>query len=450
MHMGRIDSQVKLRGQRIELGEIEAASLEEVSVQEAAAHVVSTSDGSQRLVLYMSPMSVDERHMQRYLRTRLPRFMAPEAIVRMERLPLNPNGKTDRAQLPTPAMQAAANANTVAPRSASESAAREAIAGVLRLDAESVSVEASFEELGGNSLRAVLLSRALCAALGREVAVAEVLQRPTVAQLVDKHEGTLLIAASSLDRPTAALYWLTPPSSAEESSYLSNALICIHDFTGQLWAFRDFARHANRPCLGLRCTSQIVDGCTTTRQLAIHYARELQDVLPPGSTARLVGYSAGCQIAYRIALTLEAAGMPVQLVLLDGRLPALNDASAVGGAAARVDETVAVLRHGADPQFASAAPDHTANSAEKTLLRLGAMLGDDGCTLADMLLRLTDEAPADLGEGRFGGATVYLKTRGNALASPIKDTRIVDGGHFDFMLDHATEVAHVVGSFFAD
>ena len=57
------------------------------------------------------------------------------------------------------------------------------MAGVLRLDAESVSVEASFFELGGNSLRAVLLSRALCAALGRDVSVAEVLQRPTAAGL---------------------------------------------------------------------------------------------------------------------------------------------------------------------------------------------------------------------------------------------------------------------------
>ena len=166
-------------------------------------------------------------------------------------------------------------------------------------------------------------------------------------------------------------------------------------------------------------------------------------------TARLVGYSAGCQIAYRIALTLEAAGVPVQLALLDGCLPALNDGSTSDGTAAGVDEMVAVLRSGADLQLASAAPGGASNPAVHVLLRLGAMLGDDGCTLADALLRLTDEAPADLG-GTFGGATVYLKTRGKALVSSIKDTRIVDGGHFDFMLDHAADVARIVGGFFAE
>ena len=178
----------------------------------------------------------------------------------------------------------------------------------------------------------------------------------------------------------------------------------------------------------------------------------LQETLPPGSTVRLVGYSAGCQIAYRIALTLEATGVPVQLALLDGRLPALNDGSAVRGVAAGVHEMVemvemvAVLRLGADPQFASAAPDRASNPAMQTLLRLGAMLEYDGCKLAETLLRLSDEAPADLG-GTFGGSTIYLKTRDSALVSPIKDTYIVDGGHFDFMLEHAADIACVLGNF---
>ena len=71
------------------------------------------------------------------------------------------------------------------------------------------------------------------------------------------------------------------------------------------------------------------------------------------------------------------------------------------------------------------------------------MLGDEGCALAEALLRLADEAPSDLGCMFSGGASIYLKTRGNGFASAIEDTRIIDSEHFDFMLDQATEVVRL-------
>ena len=49
--------------------------------------------------------------------------------------------------------------------------------GAGRVAVASISVEASFFELGGNSLRAVALARRLSSSLGREVSVADVLQR---------------------------------------------------------------------------------------------------------------------------------------------------------------------------------------------------------------------------------------------------------------------------------
>jgi hypothetical protein len=71
----------------------------------------------------------------------------------------------------------------IAPRSALEVAARDAFALTLGVAAENISVEVSFFALGGNSLKAVLLSRRLSDALGHAIGVAEVLQYPTVAML---------------------------------------------------------------------------------------------------------------------------------------------------------------------------------------------------------------------------------------------------------------------------
>ena len=135
--------------------------------------------------------------------------------------------------------------------------------------------------------------------------------------------------------------------------------------------------------------------------------------------------------------------------MLDGSLPALDDGSTPDEPDAGVDAMVAVLHCGADPHFVTPGPlDHASDPAVHALLRLGAMLGYDGCTLADVLLRLTNEAPVDLGH-TFCGTIIYLKTRGSAFVSPIKETHIVDGGHFDFMLDHAADVARIVDGFFA-
>ena len=74
----------------------------------------------------------------------------------------------------------------VAPRSPREILVRSLFASVLTLAVEAISVEASFFELGGNSLRAVGLARCLTSTLDCPVGVADVMQRPTVAELAGR------------------------------------------------------------------------------------------------------------------------------------------------------------------------------------------------------------------------------------------------------------------------
>ena len=113
----------------------------------------------------------------------LPAYMVPSVVVGVREWPRTSSAKIDRNRLPPPEGGSGAAAEVVAPRSAAERAARDAIAAVLGLPAEGVSVEAGFFELGGNSLSAVRLARRLTEALGRQVGVADVLQRPTAAAL---------------------------------------------------------------------------------------------------------------------------------------------------------------------------------------------------------------------------------------------------------------------------
>ena len=168
---GRIDFQVKLRGQRLELGEIEHAMSAQPGVIEAVVLLVQDLEA---LVAYISPASavvgpqaddlpkessvVFERATSLHgVRDVLPAYMVPSLVVGVDEWPRTSSGKIDRKRLPPP--DARANARElVAPRSAQEATVRECFAAVLRIAVEAISVEASFFELGGNSLRAVALS----------------------------------------------------------------------------------------------------------------------------------------------------------------------------------------------------------------------------------------------------------------------------------------------------
>ena len=93
-YRGRADHQVKIRGYRIELGEIETVMEEHESVSQSAV-VVREETGEKRLVAYVVGKSEEEeeRGLRTYLRRRLPDCMIPEAIVRVNEIPLTPNGK---------------------------------------------------------------------------------------------------------------------------------------------------------------------------------------------------------------------------------------------------------------------------------------------------------------------------------------------------------------------
>ncbi|HEX2094823.1 MAG TPA: amino acid adenylation domain-containing protein, partial [Longimicrobiaceae bacterium] len=142
-YLGRTDHQVKVRGFRIEPGEIEAALREHTGVREATVVAREDGPGDRRLVAYLAldgGAGATSREVQAYLAERLPEHMVPSAVVLLERLPLNANGKIDRSALPPPEWGAASP--YVAPRTAAEEVLSAIWAEVLGV--ERVGVEENF------------------------------------------------------------------------------------------------------------------------------------------------------------------------------------------------------------------------------------------------------------------------------------------------------------------
>ncbi|MFE9326301.1 non-ribosomal peptide synthase/polyketide synthase [Nocardia sp. NPDC052278] len=179
-YLERADFQVKIGGFRIELGEVEAALLRLPEVRAA----VAVAHAGTRLIAYVAvPDSTAAAELAGALRaavaTELPTYMVPAAIVVLESLPLNANGKVDRAALPEPVFATAAFR---APTSELERLVAATFVEVIAAE-EMVGLDTHFFAVGGNSLAATRLAAQLGAALGVRVPVAAVFDAPTVGLL---------------------------------------------------------------------------------------------------------------------------------------------------------------------------------------------------------------------------------------------------------------------------
>ncbi|MEU5052620.1 amino acid adenylation domain-containing protein [Streptomyces sp. NPDC021096] len=202
--LGRADDQVKVRGFRIELGEIESVLAQHPGVSRAVARVREDVPGDQRLIAYAVPapaagadsgaVPLDARELRAYLMDRFPAYMVPAAVVVLDALPLNPNGKLDRAALPAPDFDALAGGREArTPR-------EEVLCGLFAevLGVERVGIDDSFFELGGHSLLATRLISRVRSALGAELGIRVLFEAPTVAGLA----GRLAEGGGEVVRPS--------------------------------------------------------------------------------------------------------------------------------------------------------------------------------------------------------------------------------------------------------
>lgn len=154
--LGRLDTQVKVRGFRIETGEIESVLRHYKGVQQAVV-VAHTDVSDTRLVAYVVPNAANsqsnlDRELRAMLQEQLPSYMVPAFFVVLPTLPRTPNGKIDlRALLALDSFHL--NRETfLPPRTPVETLVAGVWAQVLKLPA--VGIHDNFFELGGHSLLA--------------------------------------------------------------------------------------------------------------------------------------------------------------------------------------------------------------------------------------------------------------------------------------------------------
>lgn len=152
-YLGRIDTQIKIRGLRVELGEIESLIASFEGVKLSAATDKKDSTGRQYLVgYYTSDVEIDENELRKHLSEKLPKYMVPNYFVHLASMPLTTSGKTDRKNLPEPDFKVR-EVEYVAPKSELERTVCNLLSDLLKVD--QVGLLDDFFSLGGDSLLAI-------------------------------------------------------------------------------------------------------------------------------------------------------------------------------------------------------------------------------------------------------------------------------------------------------
>ena len=214
-YLGRIDTQVKLRGYRIELTEIESVLLECADIAQVAVATFEPVPGAPELVAYYSvrhgapaPKPAD---LIAHLRSRLPAYMTPAYLERLPFIPMLVSNKADRAQLPKPkSPPIRVSATDAEPETPLERVLCDALK--LALGLEKVSIDGDFfKEYGAHSL---LMAR-FCARIRQAAPLTQVAMRDIYANTTVRR----LAAALSAAKPVIETYSEGAPEAPSRLAY---------------------------------------------------------------------------------------------------------------------------------------------------------------------------------------------------------------------------------------
>jgi amino acid adenylation domain-containing protein len=303
--IGRIDAQLKILGHRIEPGEIETVLTNFPSIAEAAVTTSKDSSGELQLTAYVvCPEEIDLDSIRFELRKKIPSYMEPRWICRIDEIPRSANGKIDRKSLPEPSL------TTKTPKSENRLASGvEEQMGQLwtkLLQRVDIGRNQNFFELGGHSLLAVHLLAEVKKMFGTLVPIITFLQDPTI--------NGLCQAVTVQNDSGPKLIDLTKDSSAKP-------LIFIPGASGNPYSYTTLTTHLSPEfkLVGIAPAETVENIPLTIEAIAQDYISLLRGVIQ--APYRLVGHSFGAAVAFEMARQLLMEGQPVEsLIILD--LPA--------------------------------------------------------------------------------------------------------------------------------
>lgn len=314
LFLERKDNQIKLRGYRIEAGEIENAIIELPYIEEAMVVLFEGEEGEKQLiaaVVSQKKAFTGEEPVKTYLRKKLPPYMIPTRIIRLDALPLTLNGKRDRKELlAICSTQLLYNATDLLPSSkipltATEAELSQIWSRVLKVTQPGL--DDDFFDIGGNSLIAVRLMIEIEKSTGVRLPLSVLFNHGTI-----KEMGKLL---DKKEESNSKQQWLSIVPIKTKGR--KKPLFLIHAAGLNLLLYNTLINHLDddQPVYGLQAVG--LDGkhkaLDQLEEIASTYIQEVLMVEKEGPYA-LAGFCMGGTIAWEMARQLKAKGKQVALI----------------------------------------------------------------------------------------------------------------------------------------
>lgn len=202
--LGRADEQIKLRGFRIELGEIESVIRKLGGVKDVVLIMSEEKERKYICAYIVAEPELDISDIRGELRNELPDYMIPSYMMKLDKLPVNRNGKVDRKALPK--IELKSEQKYIAPRNETEKVILEIFEEVLGM--QGVGIGDNFFEIGGDSIKAIRVVSKL-REKNYSISMREIVQQRTIEQIIKSIRKTEQEVEYSQDEVTGEVA-LTP------------------------------------------------------------------------------------------------------------------------------------------------------------------------------------------------------------------------------------------------
>jgi amino acid adenylation domain-containing protein len=347
---GRIDHQVKIRGNRVELFEIEAALKSDPRIREAAVLAHKNDGDDADLVAYVVPAQrpgPTAAEIRSRLAERLPYYMVPRTWLIVDEIPLTAAGKADRARLaaelpgfrdqdpprivskaiePVPILRGgfdASNGGKAESAMTLEERLAAVWAGVLQVPCVGLQDDFFFD-LGGDSLLAAQVIAITRQTLGIDLAFNVLFDAPTVAQLAEAiRRNNPRLAPGPIHEPASVRSTQEPDQFCEllHADDGGMPLVCVGDSRPISLMLKRI--QIRRPVYLLTIDGLVVwpPQYLSAAQQVEFYVRSLE-CRCPGRKLTLIGWSYGGTLAYELAAALCERRWPdVDVVLIEPATP---------------------------------------------------------------------------------------------------------------------------------
>lgn len=309
--LGRDDFQVKIRGIRIEIQEIEQSLKQHPLISDCVVVAKTVNSDERSLVAYLVTKcnAINSADLIKYLSEKMPDYMVPSIYVALDALPLNHNGKLDRAQLPAPDKD---NLLLSTQFQQAEDDIEAFLIGMWQriFNLDGIGIDHNFFEVGGDSLSAVQILTEIENKYQRLLSFGDFLDDPTIRNLAQK-------IRTKLARPpeeTQSVVLFRKGADDKPPIFLLDAVLLYKDFAKALDCDRTVY------ALYLPEDAQQVKDVIYQHRLRFNaiissYVAQIRALQPNGPYV-ICGHSFGGLIALEVARQLQAEGETIQLLAL--------------------------------------------------------------------------------------------------------------------------------------